>query len=90
MSYIRIFEGLPRSITVRVVEPVFEQWARQPGALTTLEKVCRLETMKVGDAMMDDPWPAPGGLFREDGHLENRFIWGETFRAKGPDRFLDE
>jgi hypothetical protein len=90
MFYIRIFECSSQSITVRVVEPAFDQWTRRPGGLTTLEKDCRLEIMKVGDLMMDDPWPAPGGLFREDGHLENRYIWGETVRAKGSDWFLDE
>ena len=90
MPYIRIFESSPQSITVRIVEPVFDQWARRPGGLTILEKVCRPETMKVGDPMINDPWPPPGGLFREGGYLENRFIWREIFRAKGPDRFLDE
>jgi len=41
--------------------------------------------MRVGDLMMDEPWPAAGGLFQEDGNLATRFIWGETLRAKGPD-----
>jgi len=34
--------------------------------------------------MMDEPWPAPGGLFEEDGTLKKHFIWGETLRAKRP------
>jgi len=90
--YIKIFECSPPSITVRVVEPLLNQWARLPGGLTRLERVCqcKLETMKVGDLMMDEPWPAPGGLFEEDGNLKNPFIWGETFRAKGPDWILGE
>lgn len=81
LIYIRILEGSPQSIIVRFVEPAFD--------LTTHEKVCRLETMKIGDPMMDEPWPAPGGLFWEDGDFENRFIWGETYRAKGPNLFLE-
>ena len=89
-SYIRIFERSSHSITVRVVEPLLDEWAKLPGGLTRLETVCKLETMKVGDLMMDEPWPAPGGFFGEDGNLENRFIWGETFRAKGPDWISEE
>lgn len=45
LIYIRILEGSPQSIIVRIVEPAFD--------LTTHEKVCRLETMKIGDPMMD-------------------------------------
>ena len=84
-SYMRNFERSPHPITVRVVETVFDQWARQSPGLTTLDEVCTLETMKVGDPMMDEPWPASGGLFPEDGNLENCFIWGETLRARGPE-----
>ena len=79
--YIRYFKHSPHSITVRVVQSLFRQWARLPD-LMIFEKLCRLETMKVGDVMMDEPWPAPGGLFQEDGNLEGRFIWGETLRAR--------
>jgi hypothetical protein len=81
------FKRSPHSLIVRVVKPVFDHWrtlGRSDG-LTTLEKPRKLETMKVGDHMMDEPWPAPGGLFQEDGNLGNRFIWGETLRAKGAD-----
>jgi len=84
MPYITSFERSPHSITVRVVQSLFRQWARQPGDLMTLEKVCRLETMKVGDLMMDEPWPASGGLFQEDGNLPGGFIWEETLRAGAP------
>jgi hypothetical protein len=81
------FERSPHSLTVRVVKQVLDHWrgrGRQCDGLMTLEKPRKLETMRVGDLMMDEPWPAPGGLFQEDGNLENRFIWGETLRAKGP------
>jgi hypothetical protein len=84
MSYIKFSERLPNWITVRVVEPVLDEWASQPDGLMRLDKGCKLESMKVGDSMMDEPWPAPGGLFQEDGNLEYRFIWGETLRARGP------
>ena len=79
------FEHSPHSLTVRVVKDVLDYWreGRSEGLLT-LEKARKLETMNVGDLMMDEPWPAPGGLFQEDGNLKNRFIWGETLRAKGP------
>jgi hypothetical protein len=84
MSYIKFSERLPNWITVRVVEPVLDEWASQPNSLMRLDKGCKLESMKVGDSMMDEPWPAPGGLFQEDGNLEYRFIWGEILRARGP------
>ena len=79
------FEHSPHSLTVRVVKSVLEHWREERSdGLTTLEKPRKLETMNVGDSMIDEPWPAPGGLFQEDGNLGNRFIWGETLRAKGP------
>ena len=87
MFSIRNFERSPHSLTVRVVKQVLDHWrgrGRQCDGLMSLEKPRMLETMQVGDLMTDEPWPAPGGLFQEDGNLENRFIWGETLRAKGP------
>jgi len=89
-SYTRILKRSPHSITVRVTKPLLDEWEIFSSGLTRLEKVCKLETMKVGDLMMDEPWPAPGELFEEDGILENRFIWGEALRAKGPDWILEE
>jgi len=82
------FERSPHSLTVRVVKQVLDYWkgrGRQCDGLMTLEKPRKLETMQVGDLMTDEPWPAPGGSFQEDGNLENRFTWGETLRAKGSD-----
>ncbi|KIM38183.1 hypothetical protein M413DRAFT_30319 [Hebeloma cylindrosporum] len=84
MHNIRMLERSPHLINFRVVEAVLEQWARHPDALTTLKKVCILDTMKVGDSMIEEPWPGSGGLFQENEDLQNKFIWNETFHAKGP------
>ena len=68
------FERSPHSLTVRVVKSVLDHWREgRSDGLTTLKKPRKLETMNVGDPMMDEPWPAPGGLFQEDGNLKNRF-----------------
>jgi hypothetical protein len=80
--YVKHFEHSPRSLTVRVVEPVLEHWREvQLDSLTRLEKICELEAMKAGNLMMDEYWPAPGGMFHEDGNLGIR--WGESIRARG-------
>ena len=83
MVYAKSFEHSPHSLTVQVVESMLEHWREvQLDSLTRLEKVCELEAMKVGDLMMDEYWPAPGGIFHEDGGLDIR--WGEIIRARGP------
>ena len=83
MFCLKNFEHSPHSLTVRVVEPVLEHWREvQLDSLMILEKVCKLEAMKAGDLMMDEYWPAPGGIFHEDGNLDIR--WGESIRARGP------
>jgi hypothetical protein len=83
MPYVKNFERSPHSLTVRVVEPVLEHWKEtQLDSLTRLEKVCELETMKAGDLMMNEYWPAPGGIFHEDGNL-GVVRWGESIRARG-------
>jgi hypothetical protein len=84
MFYLKNFGHSSHSLTVRVVEPVLEHWREiQLDSLTRLEKTCKLETMKVGDPMMDEYWPAPGGIFQEDGNLETQLNWGEIIRARG-------
>jgi len=86
VSYVMSFEHSPHShsLTVRVVEPVLKHWREvQLDFLTRLEKICKLESMKAGDPMMDEYWPAPGGIFQEDGNLKTQFNWGETIRARG-------
>ena len=81
MVYAKSFEHSPHSLTVQVVESMLEHWREvQLDSLTRLEKVCELEAMKVGDLMMDEYWPAPGGIFHEDGGLDIR--WGEIIRAR--------
>ena len=83
MSYVKNFERSPHSLTLRVVKPVLEHWREiQLDSLTRLEKVCKLETMKAGELMMDEYWPAPGGTFHEDGNL-GVVRWGESIRARG-------
>ncbi|KIM38725.1 hypothetical protein M413DRAFT_29963 [Hebeloma cylindrosporum] len=77
------FEHSLHPLTVRVVEPALNHW-REPDGLTTLPEPHKLETMKAGDLMMDDPWPTPGGLF-DEGNVGLDFAWGEVLRAKGPD-----
>ena len=83
MNCVKNLEWSPHPLTVRVVEPMLEHWREVQGdSLTRFEKVCKLETMKVGDTMMDEYWPAPGGLFHEDGNLDV-IDWGESIRARG-------
>ena len=83
LPYVKNFERSPHSLAVRVVEPVLEHWREtQLDSLTRLEKICKLETMKAGDLMMDEYWPAPGGIFHEDGNLDV-VRWGESIRARG-------
>jgi hypothetical protein len=83
MFYVKNFEHSPHSLTVQVVEPVLEHWRGvQLDSLTRLEKVCKLETMKAGDLMMDEYWQAPGEIFQEDGNFDV-VHWGESIRARG-------
>ncbi|KIM38140.1 hypothetical protein M413DRAFT_246889 [Hebeloma cylindrosporum] len=84
MVYLKPIGSSPRSLTLRVVEPLLEYWKEEePDALTSLEKVCMLETMEEGDLLMDEYWPAPGGIFQEDGNVEKRIDWDKTIRVRG-------
>jgi hypothetical protein len=83
-SYERYLEHSPCSIILRVVQPLLQHWeSRQPNDLRRLENVCKLNTMMVGDLMMGNPWPVPGGKFQKDESYITD-IWGEILYARGP------
>ena len=83
-SYERYLENSPRSIILRVVQPLLHHWeSRQPNDLRRLKNVHKLNTMMVGDLMMGNPWPVPGGKFQEDESYITD-IWGEILHARGP------
>ncbi|KIM38145.1 hypothetical protein M413DRAFT_246914 [Hebeloma cylindrosporum] len=82
MFHVKNLEQSPRWITFRVVEPLLERWRKeQCDSLTRLGRFCKVESIQVGDLMMDEYWPAPGGMFHEDGNLH--VCWGESIRARG-------
>ena len=83
-SYERYLENSPRSIILRVVQPLLQHWeSRQPNDLRRLKNVCKLNAITVGDLMMGNPWPVPGGKFQEDeSYIPD--IWGEILHARGP------
>ena len=88
MTIFKMFERQPHFLTARVVEPLLERWREvQLESLMEVERICKLKSMKVGELMMDEYWPAPGGIFfREVGSLDHEkgFDWAEIIRARGP------
>ncbi|KIM38144.1 hypothetical protein M413DRAFT_447913 [Hebeloma cylindrosporum] len=85
MRFVKNIERSAHSLTVRISELLLEHRSNvECDSLTTLERLCELETMKVGELMMDEYWPAPGGIFHEDGNLRLPSSWGESIRVRGP------
>ncbi|KIM38141.1 hypothetical protein M413DRAFT_246892 [Hebeloma cylindrosporum] len=83
MSLAKNIARSPHSLTIRVVETLLAHCrASHCDALTRLEKVCKLEGMKAGALMMDEYWPAPGGIFHEDGNLVTS-DWKQCTRLLG-------
>ncbi|KIM38143.1 hypothetical protein M413DRAFT_246898 [Hebeloma cylindrosporum] len=77
----------PHSLTIRVSEPLLEHRSKaESDSWTRLEKICKLEAMKVGDLTMNGYWPVPGGIFHEDGNFPC-VRWGESIRTRGPLEF---